>query len=115
NPIQKPSRRCGYCARAADAAQENAASRATTRAVECMGPPWPVTAQGSGDFHARRGEHGGEVAVSSPAVSRPSSRSVERDAQPEIDHVVLQARENLCPVLRHITVAPEVKVRDRRQ
>src|SRR5438067_6049334 len=66
-PIQKPSCRCGYCARAPDAAQENAASNATTRVV-CMRPPWRVSVPGSGEFHARGGEHEREAEVSSRAV-----------------------------------------------
>src|SRR5947208_7262729 len=66
-PIQKPSCRCGYCARAPDAAQENAASNATTRVV-CMRPPWRVSVPGSGEFHARSGEHEREAEVSSRAV-----------------------------------------------
>src|SRR5205807_8319849 len=38
NPIQNPSRRCGYCARAAAAAAHNPASRTATRVAVDMGP-----------------------------------------------------------------------------
>src|SRR6266699_3680432 len=38
NPIQNPSRRCGYCARAAEAAAHNPASRTATRVAVDMGP-----------------------------------------------------------------------------
>src|SRR5437764_332907 len=43
NPIQNPSRRCGYCARAAEAAAHNPASRTATRVVVDMGLPRSVT------------------------------------------------------------------------
>src|SRR6184192_791671 len=52
---------------APDAAQENAASNATTRVV-CMRPPWRVSVPGSGEFHARSGEDEREAEVSSRAV-----------------------------------------------
>src|SRR5439155_145115 len=79
-PIQKPSRRCGYCACAADAAQENAASSATIRAV-CMEPSLPGDGTGGGRVPCRKRQarpRGGGVLARGQSSARSLSPPLGR-------------------------------------
>src|SRR2546427_3006601 len=79
-PIQKPSRRCGYCARAADAAQENAASSATIRAVY-MEPSLPGDGRGGGRVPCRKRQahpRGGGVLARGQSTARSLSPPLRR-------------------------------------
>src|SRR5207244_11204745 len=66
--IQKPSRRCGYCACAVAAVQESTASSATNRVVVSIKPSLPMipatretAGAGSGEIRAGNGEPGRRV------------------------------------------------------